>query len=102
MPEYRVAVRWPDGDQDEIYSPSSIVREFLRPSAHLLVTDFVVLSRDALTAASHRVQAVYGTPCGRAWSEIRRLESTAERLRRRGLGQGVVEILTVEPLKEQT
>ncbi|MBX2811045.1 MAG: MSMEG_0570 family nitrogen starvation response protein [Myxococcales bacterium] len=75
MPEYRVVVRWPDGQTDHIYSPSSVVQTFFRAGDRISLADFQARGSEALIAASMRVEARYGHPCSRAMSELRRLEA---------------------------
>lgn len=66
MPERYVLVRWPDGPEQRIYSPSTVVEDYFRAGQRLPVADFVARSRAALTIASDRVEAAYGFPCSRA------------------------------------
>lgn len=90
MPELRFRIRWPDGSEDECYSPSTVVREHLSAGdTHPLAT-FLAISEAALGAASRRVEARYGAPCGRAAAQM-------EALRQKGGAQpdGTVIILAM-------
>ena len=54
MPEMRFLVRWPDGQRENCYSPSLVVRDFLTEGADYEVAEFLDLARQALTTASER------------------------------------------------
>ena len=71
------AVRWPDGSQQEFYSPSLVVEDYLAPGADYAVADFVHRSREALGIASDRVKAKYGMPCSLAAASIASIERAA-------------------------
>ena len=71
------AVCWPDGSQQEFYSPSLIVEEYLEPDTDYPVADFVHRSREALGIASDRVKAKYGMPCSLAAASIASIEQAA-------------------------
>ena len=73
MPELRFVLRWPDGTWETCYSPSTVVRDHF-PGTLYPLADFLARSRAALTAASDRVEAIYGTPCSRALSQLARIE----------------------------
>ncbi|GAA0585305.1 MSMEG_0570 family nitrogen starvation response protein [Paractinoplanes ferrugineus] len=80
MPERYVTVRWPDGQTQRIYSPSTVVEDYFHAGQVLAVADFVVRSRAALTEASDRVRAAYGFPCGRAAASIAAVDRRATEL----------------------
>lgn len=71
------AVRWPDGSQQEFYSPSLIVEEYLQPGTEYPVADFVDRCRTSLTIASDRVRAKYGMGCAEAAISLATIERTA-------------------------
>ncbi|GIF21586.1 putative repeat protein (TIGR04042 family) [Actinoplanes tereljensis] len=77
MPERYVSVRWPDGQTQKIYSPSTVIEDYFHTGQTLPVADFVARSRAALTVASDRVQAAYGFPCSRAAASIAAINSSA-------------------------
>ena len=77
MPEIRFQVQWPDGIQEECYSPSLIVKEYFTPNSEYDLADFVKRSQTALQIASDRVAAKYGMPCSLALNQLKRIESTA-------------------------
>jgi uncharacterized repeat protein (TIGR04042 family) len=57
MPEMHFRVRWPDGEVQRSYSPSTVVEDHLEPGGVYTVVDFVERSRQALEKASERVRA---------------------------------------------
>lgn len=78
MPEMTFRVKWPDGKQVVCYSPSLVVKDYLKVGESYTVSDFLARSRESLTIASNRVQAKYGFPCSRALGQLRQIEETAK------------------------
>ncbi|MEU4236228.1 MSMEG_0570 family nitrogen starvation response protein [Actinoplanes sp. NPDC026619] len=78
MPERYVSVRWPDGQAQEIYSPSTVIEDWFHAGQTLPVAEFVIRSRAALSIASDRVKAAYGFPCSRAAASIAAVSAHAE------------------------
>jgi uncharacterized repeat protein (TIGR04042 family) len=79
MPEVRFVVRWPDGTRESCYSPSTVIREHFVAGTDYPLDDFVSACRLALTAASERVRARYGSPCILALAQLVRIEARAGR-----------------------
>jgi uncharacterized repeat protein (TIGR04042 family) len=79
MPELHFTIVWPNGNRETCYSPSTIIRDHFQPATTYPLPDFLARSRAALTAASDRVQAVFGTPCSLALGQLARIEATAAR-----------------------
>ncbi|HWY82699.1 MAG TPA: MSMEG_0570 family nitrogen starvation response protein [Roseiarcus sp.] len=77
MPEMRFIVRWPDGRRESCYSPSLVIRDFLREGESYPVPDFLQRSRQALQIASERVEAKYGHACSLALGQLARIEAKA-------------------------
>jgi uncharacterized repeat protein (TIGR04042 family) len=77
MPEMRFLVRWPDGRRESCYSPSLVVRDYLREGESYPLPEFLDLSRTALTIASERVRAKYGHACSLALGQLARIEAAA-------------------------
>jgi uncharacterized repeat protein (TIGR04042 family) len=75
----RFVIRWPDGRRESCYSPSLVIRDFLREGESYPVPDFLQRSREALRIASERVQAKYGHACSLALGQLARIEATATR-----------------------
>ncbi len=74
MPEIRFRLRWPDETVTLNYSPSTVVTEFFAPGAVYELAAFIALSREALQAASDRVQERFGYPCRRASATLAEIE----------------------------
>lgn len=73
VPEVHLTLTWPDGRTSELYSPSTVILEALRPGDRLAVADLCSRGREGLRRASERVRARYGFACTRADEEERRL-----------------------------
>jgi uncharacterized repeat protein (TIGR04042 family) len=63
MPEMSVVVRWPDGREQDCYSPSLVMHEHLGEGQRYTVADFEARATHALAIASDRVRAKYGFAC---------------------------------------
>lgn len=77
MPEINYTIQWPDGSQQNCYSPSLVIKQYFNPGETYELADFVAKSRKALNIASDRVKAAYGFPCGRALGQLKQIESKA-------------------------
>jgi uncharacterized repeat protein (TIGR04042 family) len=79
MPEVRFVVRWPDDTVSDCYSPSSVIRDYLKAGERYALSDFVTRSSNALTIASERVRLKYGYACSSAADQLHRIVTTASR-----------------------
>ncbi|MEO1095260.1 MAG: MSMEG_0570 family nitrogen starvation response protein [Cyanobacteria bacterium J06638_28] len=77
MPEMQFQVQWPDGSQENCYSPSLVIKDYFVPGEQYTLEDFLTRSRTALNIASDRVKAKYGFPCGRAMGQLQKIEQAA-------------------------
>ena len=77
MPEMSVVVRWPDGREQDCYSPSLVMHEHLREGASYTVADFQRRAGHALEIASERVRAKYGFACTSAAATAAQITRTA-------------------------
>ncbi|GGE21254.1 hypothetical protein GCM10011360_07330 [Primorskyibacter flagellatus] len=75
MPETFWTVRWPDGSEERLYSPSSVVSELFEPGESYALPDFLTRARIAMERASNRVRARYGHPCSLAMGQLDRIEA---------------------------
>jgi len=66
MPEIRFNITWPDGAQENCYSPSLIVQEYFT-------------SGTSLRIASDRVAQKFGFPCSRALGQLAAIEAACAR-----------------------
>lgn len=81
MPEMTFRIRWPDGHEEDIRSPSTVIRHYFRAGDRFLVTEFVARARGALGAASERSADPFGFACERTTDQLTRIEQTADRFR---------------------
>jgi uncharacterized repeat protein (TIGR04042 family) len=79
MPAVTFDIVWPDGSQDQFYSPSTVVHDYFQAGQCYALTDFVHRSQTALTLASRRVEQRYGRPCSLAIKQRQRIEQKARR-----------------------
>lgn len=77
MPEMRFQIQWPDGKTESCYSPSLVIKDYLKVGETYPLETFVEKSKTALNIASDRVLAKYGFPCGRAIGQLQRIETAA-------------------------
>ncbi|CAK6696897.1 MSMEG_0570 family nitrogen starvation response protein [Synechococcus sp. CBW1107] len=77
MPEVHLNVEWPDGRTTVLYSPSTVILNYLQPGQSLAVAELASRGKEALRLASERVRARYGFACTRADEEERQLLQTA-------------------------
>lgn len=77
MPEMYFQIRWPDGQEENCYSPSLVIGDFLTPGQQYPVRDFVARCEQALTEASSRVQQKYGYFCSSAMDQLGRIRERA-------------------------
>ncbi len=78
MPETTFRVRWPDGEVETCYSPSSIITNYFEPGRSYSLSDFVAQCREGLQAASDRVRFRYGgTGCSLAMAQLAAIERKA-------------------------
>ena len=69
MPEINFQINLPDGKKTSIYSPSTVILEYLKPGDSLKISDFKSLAIKALHEASEKVRAKYGFACTRTLEE---------------------------------
>ncbi|TMV66673.1 MSMEG_0570 family nitrogen starvation response protein [Thioclava sp. BHET1] len=74
MPETYWTVRWPDGTEERLYSPSSVIAELFEPGQTYPIDDFRQRARIALERASNRVERKYGFACTSAMAQLDRIE----------------------------
>ena len=76
MPEVRLKLEWPDGQSSTLYSPSTVILEYLKPGDSMRVSELESLGVTALRAASERVRARYGFACTRTDEEESQLRQS--------------------------
>lgn len=79
MPETWFRIRWPDGVEEACYSPSTVVRDYLRAGDSYAIDDFARRCQTALDLAARRVAAQYGYRCARADAQAATLARASAR-----------------------
>ena len=77
MPEVTFDIVWPDGSEDQFYSPSTVVNQYFQPGETYELKEFVKRSQESLQLASERVRQRYGSPCSMAIAQLRKIETKA-------------------------
>lgn len=94
MPEVHFTIRWPDGEEQRCYSPSTAITRYFAAGETYPLGDFLARARDGLNAASERVAAKYGFACTSAMAELADIEARAKPFLDRA--EASVACLTVE------
>jgi putative flavoprotein involved in K+ transport len=81
MPEMHFKVAWPDGSEQDCYSPSYIIEEYLVEGAAYSVGDFLERTGLALNIASDRVRQKYGFACSSALDQLAQIREAADALK---------------------
>lgn len=71
MPSVNFIVRWPDGEEEACYSPSTVIHEYLESGQSYSLEDFMTLSEAALMNASERVRQRFGYECSAAKDQLK-------------------------------
>jgi uncharacterized repeat protein (TIGR04042 family) len=77
MPEMHFQLRWPDGREDNCYSPSLVVREHLKVGGSYPLPEFLHRIDVALNIASERVRLKYGYACSQALDQLAAIKDTS-------------------------
>lgn len=71
MPAVNFIVRWPNGEEESCYSPSTVIHEYLKAGEKYSLDDFMSLSEEALLNASERVRERFGYECSAAKDQLK-------------------------------
>jgi uncharacterized repeat protein (TIGR04042 family) len=71
-------VRWPDGREQDCYSPSLVIKELVTAGQCYPVFEFMERSRAGLRIAAERVRVKYGFYCSAAMDQLAALEELAQ------------------------
>lgn len=93
MPEMTFTVRWPDGAEQQCFSPSLVMHDHLEIGGRYTVDDFRSRSVTALDEATERVRAKFGFACTSAASTAADISQTAIRYD----PAAIVEVLAMHP-----
>ncbi len=75
MPETYWTVLWPDGAEERLYSPSSVIEELFSAGQTYPLDDFLTRARIGLTRASDRVERKFGFACTSAMAQLDQIEA---------------------------
>ena len=78
MPSVSFYVVWPDARVVDCYSPSTVIKEYFEVGKEYPLTEFMMLAREALEAASERVRVKFGYACSAAMDTLEVLERDAK------------------------
>ncbi|WP_213880404.1 MSMEG_0570 family nitrogen starvation response protein [Pseudomonas sp. dw_358] len=70
MPAVTLRLRWPDGQQNTAYSPSTAIFDHLEAGQRYAIADFMARAASGLNAASERVKTVKGFYCSSAMDSL--------------------------------
>ncbi|MPQ70512.1 MULTISPECIES: MSMEG_0570 family nitrogen starvation response protein [Pseudomonas] len=70
MPAVNIRLRWPDGQESNAYSPSTIIYEHLEAGRSYVMGEFLHRAETGLNAASERVRLVKGFYCSSAMDSL--------------------------------
>lgn len=79
MPETVFRIRWPDGTEEDCYSPSTVIHDHLQAGKSYKVDDFHSRSRTALDVAALRVEAKFGFRCSSADAQADKITAAVSR-----------------------
>ena len=65
MPEVQFELEWPDGKCSTLYSPSTVIHNYLKAGDTMSVAELESLGTKALRKASERVRERFGFACTR-------------------------------------
>lgn len=94
MPAVYFTVQWPDGEQEDCYSPSTIVHQYFHAGDTLSVPDFVQRAEQSLQEASGRVEQKFGYYCSSALDQLGKIRQRAQDFERQENAQVTIVKLT--------
>lgn len=74
MPETTFRIRWPDGEVEDCYSPSTIVTQHLSSATDYPLAEFHARATRALESANARVRARFGMGCAHALHQLAEID----------------------------
>lgn len=93
MPAINFNIRWPDGSEENCYSPSTVLRQHFKSGDKMPLGEFISKAEVALGAASDRVSEVYGYACSSAMDQLAVIKGNAARFK--DLDDPQIEIISV-------
>ncbi|WP_428243212.1 MSMEG_0570 family nitrogen starvation response protein [Gynuella sp.] len=77
MPAVNFYLRWPDGKEEQCYSPSTVIYQTFKAGDTMPLSEFMQKAESALSSASERVKASYGYYCSSASDQLSQLKHRA-------------------------
>lgn len=74
MPAVNFYLRWPNGEEERCYSPSTVIYDYFNAGESLSVDAFMQRAEKALNKASDRVEQRYGYACSSANDQLMKLQ----------------------------
>lgn len=78
MPNVNFTVKWPNGEQIQYYSPSTVIYDYLVTGHCYSTAQFLKQVENGLYAASERVRARYGFACSSAMDSLATIKLQAQ------------------------
>lgn len=78
MPSVNFTVKWPNGEQIQYYSPSTVIYDYLATGHCYPMAQFLKQVENGLYAASERVRARYGFACSSAMDSLATIKRQAQ------------------------
>jgi uncharacterized repeat protein (TIGR04042 family) len=95
MPAVHFYLRWPDGQEEQCYSPSTVLQQYFQPGDTMTLAEFVRRADQALGQASERVASKYGYYCSSAADQLAVIQRRAASYPDQ---QGSIEITAIREL----
>ena len=74
MPAVNFFIRWPSGEEEQCYSPSTVIHDYFKEGDSMPLGEFLVQVEKALKHASDRVVDSYGYACSSASDQLSKLQ----------------------------
>lgn len=93
MPAVNIRLRWPDGQESNVYSPSTVIQQHLIQGDSYPLPELLERANAGLNAASERVKEVKGFYCSSAMDSLSGIRMMARKFPD---SQAEVEVLEVK------
>lgn len=92
MPAVYFSIRWPNGQEQQCYSPSTVIHDYYKEGESMSLGEFTDRARIALTLASQRVEEKFGYACSSASDQLKEINHQAAKFED---PNGTVEIISL-------
>ncbi len=80
MPAVTFNVRWPNGQEEQCYSPSTVILDYFTAGESVSAEEFLKRSEVALTKASERVAQKFGFACSSAADQLQEIRDQVAKI----------------------